>query len=112
MYFVLDLAPNGELYQIIRREGFLKYESAKFVAAEIVDILEYTHSKGVAHRDLKPSNLLIDENFHLKLVDFGTAKIEEPRNELHRRSTVKKSVCIEIEQKIQDSETNYLERNL
>ncbi len=50
-------------------------DSARFVAAEMVNILEYMHEKGVAHRDLKPSNFLIDENFHLKLIDFGTAKI-------------------------------------
>ena len=63
---------------MIKREGRLSIDIAKFVAAEIVDILEYMHSKGVMHRDLKPSNLLLDENYHLKLVDFGTAKIEEP----------------------------------
>ncbi len=62
---------------MIRREGSLKIETAKFVAAEIINILEYMHSKGIAHRDLKPSNLMIDENYHLKLVDFGTAKFEE-----------------------------------
>ncbi len=72
----MDLAPNGELFQLMKREGGrLKLESARFVAAEMVSILEYMHSKGVAHRDLKPANFLLDENFHLKLVDFGTAKI-------------------------------------
>jgi 3-phosphoinositide dependent protein kinase-1 len=35
------------------------------------------HSRGVAHRDLKPSNLILDEKFHIKLVDFGTAKFFE-----------------------------------
>ena len=68
---------------------------ARFVSAEIVNILEYIHSKGITHRDLKPSNLLIDENFHLKLVDFGTAKIEEKKQDT-RRSTVK-SACVEID---------------
>jgi 3-phosphoinositide dependent protein kinase-1 len=58
----------------------LKIETAKFVAAEIINILEYMHSKGIAHRDLKPSNLMIDENYHLKLVDFGTAKFEEQKS--------------------------------
>ena len=52
-------------------------ELVKFYTAEIVTILEYLRSKGVAHRDLKPSNLLLDSNYHLKLIDFGTAKIVE-----------------------------------
>lgn len=79
MYFVLDLAPNGELHSAIKRDEKLKYESAKFAAAEIINILEHMHSKGISHRDLKPSNMLLDENYHLKLVDFGTAKIEEKK---------------------------------
>ncbi|OWM86920.1 serine/threonine/tyrosine-protein kinase HT1 [Punica granatum] len=35
--------------------------------------MEYVHSQGVIHRDLKPENILIDENFHLKIADFGIA---------------------------------------
>lgn len=95
LYFVLDLAPNGELYTVIKREGKLKYETARFLAAEIVTILEYMHSMGVSHRDLKPSNLLLDENLHLKLVDFGTAKIQEKK----RESTVRKTICVEMQEK-------------
>jgi serine/threonine protein kinase len=41
---------------------------ARFYTAELVGILDYMHGKGVAHRDLKPSNLLLDQNYHLKLV--------------------------------------------
>jgi 3-phosphoinositide dependent protein kinase-1 len=49
------------------------------VAAEVINILEYLNMKGLAHRDLKPANLLLDENFHIKLVDFGTSKILDPK---------------------------------
>jgi 3-phosphoinositide dependent protein kinase-1 len=96
LYFVLDLAPNGELYQVIRRETKLSVDCARFVAAELISILEYMHGLGVAHRDLKPANLLLDENYHLKLVDFGTAKILDLK-ELNRRSTARESICIDIE---------------
>jgi serine/threonine protein kinase len=43
----------------------------------------------VAHRDLKPSNLLLDNNYHLKLIDFGTAKIVDT-------SSKAKEVCLEM----------------
>lgn len=36
---------------------------------------EYLHSRGVSHRDLKPENLLLDENDHLKITDFGMATL-------------------------------------
>ncbi len=72
---MLDLAPNGELFHLMRREGALRIDQVRFIACEIVIILEYMNMKGLAHRDLKPANLLLDENFHLKLVDFGTSKV-------------------------------------
>lgn len=53
----------------------LKFEHMQFYLAEIVLILEYLHSKGIAHRDLKPENLMIANDGHIKLIDFGTASI-------------------------------------
>ena len=44
------------------------FELAQFYSAELVSVLEYLHSKGIAHRDLKPENLLINSEWHLKLV--------------------------------------------
>ncbi|KAF3451467.1 hypothetical protein FNV43_RR07562 [Rhamnella rubrinervis] len=43
------------------------------VALDIARGMEYIHSQGVIHRDLKPENVLIDQDFHLKVADFGIA---------------------------------------
>ncbi|XP_023003175.1 serine/threonine-protein kinase HT1-like [Cucurbita maxima] len=43
------------------------------MALDVARGMEYIHSQGVIHRDLKPENVLIDEDFHLKIADFGIA---------------------------------------
>lgn len=53
----------------------LTYIEAMFVTAEVVQILEGLHGKGIVHRDLKPENLMLDDQFHLKIIDFGTADV-------------------------------------
>ncbi|CEP12771.1 hypothetical protein [Parasitella parasitica] len=75
LYFVLDLARNGELYTYIRRLAPFDLETAKFYAAEILLSIEHIHNRGVIHRDIKPENILLDDNSHIKITDFGSAKI-------------------------------------
>lgn len=55
--------------------GSFDDNSTQFYSAEIILALEYLHSKGVIHRDLKPENILLDEAGHIKITDFGTAKL-------------------------------------
>ena len=47
---------------------------AKFYAAQIVSALEFMSERNVVHRDLKPDNILIDEEYSIKLTDFGDSK--------------------------------------
>ncbi|KAK1764108.1 camp-dependent protein kinase catalytic subunit [Phialemonium atrogriseum] len=76
LYLLLDYVPGGELFSYLRRFRRFEEDMACFYAAEIVLVLEYLHEQqgGVAYRDLKPENLLLDEDGHIKLVDFGFAK--------------------------------------
>lgn len=77
LYFVLDLCNNGELLGVLKRMTTFDEECARFYSAEILDTIDYMHAKGVIHRDLKPENVLLDDKMHVKITDFGTAKILE-----------------------------------
>jgi len=73
--FVLDYAKNGELLDFIKKNSSFDETCTRFYAAEIVLAIEYLHGENIIHRDLKPENILLDDNMHVKLTDFGTAKI-------------------------------------
>lgn len=63
------------MFSCIRRNERLPNNTSRFYAAEIVLAIRYLHSLQVAHRDLKPENLLLDSEGHIKLSDFGFAKV-------------------------------------
>ena len=75
LYFVLDLASSGELLGVLKRMVTFDEECTRFYGAEILDTIDYMHARGVIHRDLKPENVLLDDQMHVKITDFGTAKI-------------------------------------
>mmetsp|Transcript_19019 Transcript_19019/g.31709 ORF Transcript_19019/g.31709 Transcript_19019/m.31709 type:complete len:492 (-) Transcript_19019:2664-4139(-) len=74
LYMVFNYCPGGELYYHIGQRGRLPEAFARFYAAEIALALGYLHSKGIVYRDLKPENLLLDEDGHINVVDFGLCK--------------------------------------
>lgn len=72
---LLDYACGGELFTLLRREGRFSNDVALFFASEILLAFEYLHGMDIAYRDLKPENLLIDKEGHVKITDFGFAKV-------------------------------------
>lgn len=48
--FVIDLARNGEMQTLLSRMGSLSLNCAQYYAAQVVDAIDYMHSKGVIHR--------------------------------------------------------------
>ena len=87
LYFVLDVASGGELLGVLKKMTTFNEECTRFYGAQILDTIDYMHSKGVIHRDLKPENVLLDDQMHVKITDFGTAKIlatpRKPREEVN-----------------------------
>jgi serine/threonine protein kinase len=85
LFFVLEYCSGGELFFHLQRRGRFTLKQATFWAAEIVLGLEHLHSEGVAYRDLKPENILLDSDGHIRLCDFGLAKmgVADPEKGAH-----------------------------
>ncbi|KAI8136781.1 hypothetical protein BJV82DRAFT_638165 [Fennellomyces sp. T-0311] len=75
LYLVLEYLNGGDCSALVKVLGNLPEDWARNYLAEVTLGLAYLHSKNVIHRDLKPDNLLIDQNGHLKLTDFGLSRI-------------------------------------
>eukprot|EP01080_Neovahlkampfia_damariscottae_P004609 gene4609-7991_t len=93
LYFVLELAPGGDLFRYVSRYGKIKSKAIVYYMAQLVDALEYMHGLGILHRDLKPENLIFDKNMQLKVTDFGTAKLLDSNSEEELQKRVKGTFC-------------------
>jgi serine/threonine protein kinase/WD40 repeat protein len=56
------------------KDGPLPFTEVQRIASEIAEALEVAHTNGILHRDIKPSNILLTEQGHVKITDFGIAK--------------------------------------
>ncbi|RLN97632.1 hypothetical protein BBJ28_00024887, partial [Nothophytophthora sp. Chile5] len=74
---VLELASGGELFDFMMYTGCFSESIARAYFQQLVAGLEACHAQGVYHRDIKPENLLLDENFALKIADFGLSGLRE-----------------------------------
>jgi len=72
VYMVMEWCP-GRLLRNILNEGRMPQDRAIRIAIEVLKALDYIHMNGVVHRDLKPENIMVDDNDHIKLIDFGIA---------------------------------------
>jgi len=70
----MQLAENGTLLDYVREKKFLDEPQSRTLFKQLISAIEYIHGKGVVHRDIKCENLLLDENWNLKLIDFGFAR--------------------------------------
>ena len=75
LYFVIDMAEFGELLTLIRKYGSLSESCTKYYMVQLIDAVDFMHSKGVIHRDLKPENILVNGDMRLMITDFGAAKL-------------------------------------
>ncbi|KAJ4268251.1 serine/threonine protein kinase [Fusarium torreyae] len=76
VYLVLELAPEGELFNYIVMKQKLSEDESRKLFVQLFQGIKYLHERNIVHRDIKPENILmVDKNLHVKLADFGLAKI-------------------------------------
>ncbi|XP_009369548.2 CBL-interacting serine/threonine-protein kinase 10-like [Pyrus x bretschneideri] len=80
IYFIIEYAKGGELFNKVAK-GKLKEDVARKYFAQLINALDFCHSRGVYHRDIKPENLLLDGNDNLKISDFGLSALAECKHQ-------------------------------
>ncbi|XP_044491554.1 CBL-interacting serine/threonine-protein kinase 9 isoform X1 [Mangifera indica] len=77
IYIILEFIDGGELFDKIAKKGRLKEDEARRYFQQLINAVDYCHSRGVYHRDLKPENLLLDSHGVLKISDFGLSAFSQ-----------------------------------
>ncbi|CAM9217990.1 unnamed protein product, partial [Ectocarpus fasciculatus] len=74
IYLVLEYAAAGDLHSYVVTHGALDHTFTRFVIGEVGAALVSIHDLGLSFNDLKPENIVITENGHVKLTDFGACR--------------------------------------
>jgi hypothetical protein len=71
-YLVIEHGGRS-LEQLMSEQGALARDDALPIVSQAAEALDYAHSKGVIHHDVSPGNVLIDDEGHVRVTDFGIA---------------------------------------
>eukprot|EP00262_Sarcandra_glabra_P006286 TRINITY_DN1842_c0_g1_i1.p1 TRINITY_DN1842_c0_g1~~TRINITY_DN1842_c0_g1_i1.p1 ORF type:complete len:545 (+),score=90.63 TRINITY_DN1842_c0_g1_i1:266-1900(+) len=74
LYLIMEYLPGGDIMTLLMREEVLSEDVSRFYIAESILAIHSIHQHNYIHRDIKPDNLILDEDGHVKLSDFGLCK--------------------------------------
>ncbi|XP_062956507.1 serine/threonine-protein kinase greatwall isoform X1 [Cynocephalus volans] len=75
VYLIMEYLIGGDVKSLLHIYGYFDEEMAVKYISEVALALDYLHRHGIIHRDLKPDNMLISNEGHIKLTDFGLSKV-------------------------------------
>ncbi|XP_053569879.1 serine/threonine-protein kinase greatwall isoform X2 [Bombina bombina] len=75
IYLIMEYLIGGDVKSLLHIYGYFDEDMAIKYSCEVALALDYLHRHGIIHRDLKPDNMLISNEGHIKLTDFGLSKV-------------------------------------
>jgi serine/threonine protein kinase len=87
VFMAMTLCPNGDMFSLLQAmpNKMLPHDHVQFYAAEILSALCYIHQQGLIYRDLKLENILLSQDGHVKLADFGAVTFVVPQAPVDQR---------------------------
>ena len=85
-YIAMEFVKGRELRDCFEKGERVALPEVARIMGEMLEALDHAHAQGVVHRDMKPANLIVLDNGHVKIADFGIARIET--SELTQTGTV------------------------
>jgi serine/threonine protein kinase len=79
VFIIMEFVQGGLLFDLCQTMGAMGEDAGRFFLLQMVESMEYMHSRRVVHRDLKLENILIDDQLNLKIADFGFACLKSYR---------------------------------
>ncbi|KAM9489372.1 serine/threonine-protein kinase greatwall isoform 2-T2 [Clarias gariepinus] len=79
VYLVMEYLIGGDVKSLLHVYGYFDEDMSLKYISEVALALDYLHRHGIIHRDLKPDNMLISNQGHIKLTDFGLSKVKLDR---------------------------------
>uniref|UniRef100_A0A8C7S0F6 Serine/threonine-protein kinase greatwall n=1 Tax=Oncorhynchus mykiss TaxID=8022 RepID=A0A8C7S0F6_ONCMY len=76
VYLVMEYLIGGDVKSLLHIYGYFDEDMSVKYISEVARALDYLHRHGITHRDLKPDNMLVSNEGHIKLTDFGLSKVK------------------------------------
>ena len=79
-FIVMEYVAGRTLESVLQERGRLEVDETLRLLAQVAAALDHAHAAGVVHRDVKPANVMVEPSGHVKVMDFGIAKVDSGTN--------------------------------
>lgn len=76
-YIVMEYLEGTTLEGLLTQQGPLSAHQTAHILQQVADALDYAHGRGIIHRDVKPANIMVGQDGHATLMDFGLVRAAE-----------------------------------